>query len=404
MDYQYVARTADNRMVRGKVNAQSQEAATDILAYGGFNVLSLKEVVPLIKPGSKLNMSLTAEVKTMEVIMFTRQLALLLESGTDVVTSLELLEAQTENKALARILHQVVADVRAGQPLSEALSRHKRVFSPLYYRLVAVGEKTGTLEVVLRRAADYIERAYVTRKSVKNALTYPVVVICVAIAVIAIMVTYVLPAFVGLYESFEAELPLPTRALLGFTRWSQVYGVYVAIGLAAVVVAVFLYTRTPTGSMQWARLMLTMPRIGRINLLNELSTCCRSLSLLYGSGLPLPEAMTLIVQGTNNKAMRQAFTDLQQAMIAGGGLSAPMKRNSLFLPLMVQMTAVGEQTGNLDHTLTTVAESYESESDDKTKAMIAMLTPTLTIIIGGIVGFIAVAMLSAMYSIFGQAF
>jgi len=404
MDYQYVARTTDNRMVRGKVSAQSQEAATDILAYGGFNVLSLKEVVPLIKSTSKLNMSLTPEVNTMEVIMFTRQMALLLESGTDAVTSLELLEAQTENKALARILHQVVSDVRAGQPLSEALSRHKRVFSPLYYRLVSVGEKTGTLEVVLRRAADYIERAYVTRKSVKNALTYPVVVILVAIAVIAIMVTYVLPAFVGLYASFEAELPLPTRALLAFTRWSQAYGLYVAIGLAATVAAVFIYTRTPTGSMQWARLMLTMPRIGRINLLNELSNCSRSLSLLYGSGLPLPEAMTLIVQGTSNKAMRQAYTDLQQAMIAGGGLSEPMKRNKLFLPLMVQMTAVGEQTGNLDHTLTTVAQSYESESDEKTKAMIAMLTPALTIIIGGIVGFIAVSMLSAMYSIFGQAF
>ncbi len=404
MDYQYVAQTADNRIVRGKVSAQSEEAATDILAYGGFSVLSLKAIVPLIKPGSKLNMSLTPEVKTMEVIMFTRQMALLLESGTDVVTSLELLEAQSENKALKKILHEVVADVRSGQPLSEALSRHKRVFSPLYYRLVSVGERTGTLEVVLRRAADYIERAYVTRKSVKNALTYPMVVILVAIAVIVIMVTYVLPAFVGLYESFEAELPLPTRMLLGFTRWSQVYGKFVGIGVLAAVVAVFLYTRTPTGSMQWARFMLTMPRIGRINLLNELSACCRSLSLLYGSGLPLPEAMTLIVQGTNNKAMRQAYSDLQQAMIAGAGLSAPMKRNSLFLPLMVQMTAVGEQTGNLDHTLTTVAESYEAESDDKTKAMIAMLTPALTIVIGGIVGFIAVSMLSAMYSIFGQAF
>ena len=154
--------------------------------------------------------------------------------------------------------------------------------------------------------------------------------------------------------------------------------------------------------MQWARLMLALPRVGRINLLNELSNCCRSLSLLYGSGLPLPDAMTLIVQGTTNKAMRQAFIDVQQAMIAGGGLSAPMRRNSLFLPLMVAMTAVGEETGNLDHTLTTVAESYEADSDEKTQAMIAMLTPTLTIIIGGIVGFIAVAMLSAMYSIFGQ--
>lgn len=404
MEFQYVARTDDNRIVKGKLSAASEQAAVDVLAYGGFSVLSLKEVSRLIKPDSKLNMSLTPEVKPIEVIMFSRQCALLLESGTDAVTSLELLAAQAENKALRRILTEVVTDVRGGLPLSEAMANHKRVFTPMYTRLVAVGEKTGTLETVLRRAADYMERSYVTRKSVKNALTYPIIVILVAIGVIAIMVTYVLPSFVGLYESFSADLPAPTRALLGFTKWTQEYGQLVAIALLALLAGVFTYTRTHTGKMQWSKLMLTMPTIGRINLLNELSNACRSLSLLYGSGLPLPEAMTLIVQGTGNASMREAFTDLQQGMIAGGGLSGPMRRNSLFLPLMVQMTAVGEQTGNLDHTLSTVAESYEAESDEKTKAMIAMITPLLTIIIGGIVGFIAVAMLSAMYSIFGQAF
>jgi len=403
MDYQYVARTEDNRVVKGKVTAPSAESATDMLAYGGFSVLSLKEKTSWLS-NSKLNMSLTVDVKPMEIIMFSRQLALLLESGTDVVTALELLEAQSENKALRKILAKVVSDVRGGLPLSEALSQHRRVFSSLYHRLVAVGERTGTLEVVLRRAADYMERAYVTRKSVKNALTYPAVVVCVAVGVIGIIVFYVLPSFTGLYESFGAELPLATRMLIAFTDWTQAYGMYVVIALAIIVVATFLYTRTPTGALQWARIMLTMPKIGRINLLNELSQCCRSLSLLYGSGLPLPDAMTLIVQGTGNKAIKQSYIDVQQAMIAGGGLSGPMRRDSLFLPLMVQMTAVGEQTGNLDHVLSTVAESYETESDEKTKALIAMITPTLTVIIGGIVGFIAVAMLSAMYSIFGAAF
>jgi type IV pilus assembly protein PilC len=404
MDFEYVARTEDNRIVKGKLSANNEQAAVDVLAYGGFSVLSLKEVTRLISANSKLNMSLTPEVKPMEIIMFSRQFALLLESGTDAVTSLELLAAQAENKALRRILNEVVTVVRGGQPLSEAMAQHKRVFPVMYSRLVAVGEKTGTLETVLRRAADYMERSYITRKSVKNALTYPIIVILVAIGVIAIMVTYVLPAFVGLYESFSADLPAPTRALLGFTKWTQQYGQMVAIILLAIVVAAFIYTRTAPGKLQWSHLMLTMPRIGRINLLNELSNACRSLSLLYGSGLPLPEAMALIVQSTSNKAMQLAFIDLQQGMIAGGGLSGPMRRNKLFLPLMVQMTAVGEQTGNLDHTLSTVAESYEAESDEKTKAMVAMITPLLTIIIGGIVGFIAVAMLSAMYSIFGQAF
>ena len=403
MDYQYVVRTEDNRVIKGKLSASSEEAAVDMLAYGGYSVLSLKEVVPFFQSG-KLGMDITSGVKPLELIMFSRQLALLMESGTDVVTSLDLLEAQSENRALRKILKVVVSDVRGGAPLSEAMSHHGRLFPALYYRLVAVGEKTGTLEIVLRRAADYMERSYLTRKSVKNALTYPVVVILVAIVVIGILVTYVLPSFMGLYESFDAELPATTRALLAFTHWSQAYGLYAAVGTLALVAIVFLWSRTPSGSLIWARWMLTMPRVGRINLLNELSQGCRSLSLLYGSGLPLPDAMTLVVQGASNKAMRESFREVQEAMIAGAGLSGPMRRDRLFLPLMVQMTAVGEETGNLDHTLSTVAESYEAESDDKTKAMIAMLTPTLTIVIGGIVGFIAVSMLSAMYGIFGQAF
>jgi len=403
MQYRYVARGEDNSVVRGKLNATCEEAAIDLLSYGGFSVLSLKESTSLLQ-SEKLNIALTSGVKPIEIIMFSRQLALLLESGTDVLTSIELLEMQAENKWLRRVLKDVVMDVRGGLPLSDAMARHRKVFSPLYHRLVAVGERTGTLEIVLRRAADYLERSYLTRKSVKNALTYPTIVVLVAVAVIGILTGYVLPSFMGLYESFEADLPATTVALMKFTEWSQAYGLYVLIGLATVILAVFLYTRTAAGSMWWSRLMLTMPRIGRINLLNELSQGCRSLALLYGSGLPLPEAMSLIVQSTNNKAMKASFTDLQEAMIAGAGLSAPMKRDKFFLPLMVQMTAVGEQTGNLDHTLSTVAESYETESDEKTKAMVAMITPVLTVVIGGIVGFIAVSMLSAMYGIFGQAF
>jgi len=151
-----------------------------------------------------------------------------------------------------------------------------------------------------------------------------------------------------------------------------------------------------------SKLAFSLPKIGHINLLNELSRCCRSMALLYGSGLPLPEIMTLVIQGSNNKAMAKALTEVQQSMIAGAGLSGPMAKNNLFMPLMVQMTAVGEETGNLDNTLATVAESYETEADAKTEAMIALITPAMTVIIGLIVGFIALSLVSAMYSIYGQ--
>ena len=400
MDYQYVATTEDNRIMKGKLTAASEDAATDMLAYSGYRVLSLKEITPFFN-AEKLT-SLLAAVKPTETIMFTRQLALLLESGTDIVTSLELLQAQSTNRAFKKIIGDVVSDVRGCSPLSEALSKHPRAFSTVYHRLVSVGEKSGGLETVLRRAADYIERIVTTQKSVKNALLYPIIVCVVAIVVVGVLVAFVLPAFAGLYSSFGVQLPATTRALLAFTSWAQHYGLAILAAIVIAVVAGYAYTRTPTGKYQWCKLMLTMPHIGRINLLNELARCCRSMSLLYGSGLPLHEIMTMVIQGTDNKAISTALTEVQQDMLAGQGLSGPMAKNKLFLPLMVQMTSVGEETGNLDNTLSTVAESYETEADDKTKAMVAMITPAITVIIGLIVGFVALSLFSAMYSIYGQ--
>lgn len=400
MNYHYVACSENKKIVTGKLSAPNEEAAVGILAYSGYRVLSLKEAIPFFSAG-KLGIQFSA-IKPTELVMFSRQLALLIESGTDAVTSIELLQAQATNRPFKKILAAVLSDVRGGSALSEALSRHPRVFSQVYHRLVSVGEQTGNLETVLRRAADYIERIDITQKSVKNALIYPIIVLIVAVLVIAVMVTFVLPAFSDLYTTFGVELPAATRALLAITDWTQHYGIWLLAAMIIAVVAGFVYTRTPAGKYQWGKLSLTLPQVGRINLLNELSRCCRNIALLYGSGLPLPEIMTLLIQGTNNKVMAKALTEVQQSMIAGAGLSGPMAKNKVFLPLMVQMTAVGEETGNLDNTLNTVAQSYETESDNRTKTMVALITPAMTLFIGLVVGFIAIAMISAMYSIYGQ--
>lgn len=400
MEYQYVGYTGGNRIVKGKLSAASEEAATDMLTYSGYRVLSLKVTTPFVS-GGKLTASFS-NINPMEIIMFTRQLALLLESGTDIVTSLELLQAQASNRSLKKIIGGVASDVRGGSPLSQALGKHPRAFSTIYHRLVAVGEKTGNLEVVLRRAADYVEREATTKKSVKNALIYPAIVSIVAVIVVGVLVGFVFPAFTGLYASFDVELPAITRALIAVTDWLRSYGLWLLLGIVAIGAVGYAYTRTPAGKYEWAKLMLTLPRIGHINLLNELSRCCRSIALLFGSGLPLPEIMTLVIHGTKNKAMEKALTEVQQGMIAGEGLSGPMGKNKLFMPLMVQMTAVGEETGNLDKTLNTVAESYEAEADDKTKTMVALITPAMTVIIGGVVGLLVLSLVSAMYSIYGQ--
>ena len=400
MDYQYIAYTADKRLVRGKLSATSDEAAANLLSYGGYQVVSLKVLTPFFDR-EKL-FSRFSRMKSREIIMFSRQLALLLESGTDIVTSLELLQNQTTNRTLKNVIGNVAADIRGGSSLSAALSKHPRAFPEIYYRSIAAGEQSGNLEIVLRQMADYLERGALTQKKIKSALTYPIMLVVVAIIVVSVLVTFVLPSFVSLYSAFGAKLPAVTRMVLDLAEWLSHYGLYLILGVVAVFALGYIYTRTPTGKYQIDKLMLTLPVIGRINQLSELSRCCRTMALLFKVGLPLPEIMAMALRGSSNKVVVEALTVVQQELIRGEGLSKPMAKRKLFLPLMVQMVGVGEETGNLDNTLTTVAQSYEVEADDRTSTAVGLLQPALIVVIAVVVGFIAVALISAMYSIYGQ--
>lgn len=399
MEYSYVAYTKDRRMVKGKLSAANQEAAAGLLNYGGYQVLSLKQVIPFFD-SEKLGAQFS-RVKATEIVMFSRQLALLLEAGTDIVTALELLQDQTTNHTLKKVLVDVVSDIRAGSSLSKALSKHPRAFSQLYYRAISAGEQGGNLEETLRQMANHMERAAVTEKKIKGALRYPIIVFVVAIAVVGVLVTFVLPRFTDLYTSFGSELPTLPRMLMGLTGWFNQYGLWLLIGIVAAVGITFVYIKTPAGKNWWHRTMLNLPVFGRINLLNQLSRACRTTALLFKVGVPLPEIMAVAIYGATNNIVAQNLTEVQQELLKGEGLSRPMARRRLFLPLMVQMVGVGEETGNLDKTLTTVALAYEAEAEDKTSSAVAMIQPAMTMIIGGIVAFIAIALVQAMYSVYG---
>lgn len=400
MDYQYVAYTEDKRLVRGKLSATSEEAAINLLSYGGYQAVSLKVLTPFFN--SEKMAARFSRIKSKEIIMFSRQLALLLESGTDIVTSLELLQSQITNRTLQRVIGKVASDIRGGSSLSAALSKHPRAFTELYYRTIAAGEQAGNLEIVLRQMADYIERGATTEKRIKSAMTYPIIIVIVAVLVISVLVAFVLPAFTSLYTKLGANLPFATRLLISTSDWLLHYGLYLLLALVAVATLSYFYIKTPAGKYQWDRLLLRLPVMGRINLLSELSRCCRTISLLFKVGLPLPEVLVQATHGTNNKVIREALTEVQQELIRGEGLSKPMAKRKLFLPLMVQMAGVGEETGNLDNTLATVAQSFEVEADDRTSSAVGLIQPAITIIIGVLVAFLAIALVSAMYSIYGQ--
>jgi type IV pilus assembly protein PilC len=400
MEFQYIAYNTDKKLVKGKLSATNEEAAANLLNYGGYQLVSLRTVTRFLNLGNFPGR--VSRIKQKEIVMFSRQLALLLESGTDIVTALELLQAQATNRSLRSVVGQVAADIRGGTSLSNAMSKHPRAFPEIYHRTIAAGEQGGNLEVVLRQMADHLERSVLTEKKVKGALTYPIMLCVVAIVVVAILVAFVMPTFIDLYGAFGVQLPTTTRLLLDVSAWLLAHGLFIILGLVAVVVVVYSYIRTPAGRYQWDKLMLTMPVIGRINVLTELSRACRTMALLFKVGLPLPEIMSMVIHGSGNKAMVEALTAVQQDLIRGQGLSKPMSKNKLFLPLMVQMVGVGEETGNLDNTLTTVAQSYEIEADDKTSAAVGLIQPVLIIGIAIVIGFVMVSLFSAMYSIYGQ--
>ena len=400
MDFAYTAYTEDKKLVRGKVSATTEEAASELLGYGGYRVVSLKAARSIINKEKLL--AQFSKIKPEEIVMLSRQLALLLDSGTDIVTSLDLLQSQVENQTLASIVGEVASDIRGGSPMSKAMSKHPRAFSHMYHQAIAAGEQGGNLEVVLRQMADYIERSVVTQKQIKGALTYPVIVVVAAVVVVLLLVTFVFPTFTGLYSQFGLDLPLPTRILIGITDWSSAYGLYLILGVLIAIAVTYIYIRTPDGRYRWDKMMLRVPVIGRIVHLAELGRACRTMSMLIRIGLPLPEVLAMTISASNNKLVVENLTGVQQDLIRGEGLSRPMAKRELFLPLMTQMVRVGEETGNLENTLATVADNFEVLAADRTKAAVALIQPALTIFIGLVVGFLVLAMFSAMYSIYGQ--
>ena len=372
------------------------------MGYAGYQVIQLKARAQFLSLDKLL--AHLFPIKSAEIILFYRQLALLLESGIDIVTSLELLQSQVSNRALKEVLGEVISDLRGGNQFSAALGKHPEIFSSICCQSLRVGEQTGGLEIMLRQIADYLEKEAAATKGVKNALMYPVAASIFAIAVMGILVTFVLPTFGKLYSSLGAELPLITRILLDIASKLQSYGIYLLLAILIAVGLAFAYVKTPDGRYKLDKLILRLPLVGRITHLKELARCCRSISILFRAGLPLTEIMSLLTQGGGNRVLVKALSSVQQDMIKGEGLSQPMAKNTIFLPMMVQMVKVGEETGKLDTTLMAVAQSYEAEAEDKIRSFTALIQPTMTLIIGLVICFVALSSTSAMYSIYGQGF
>ena len=398
MAYQFKAYTLDKRVVQGRIDAASEIMAEEALYRAGYNrVLSLKET----RPGLSLEQLIPTffGVKAQDVIDLSRQLATLIESGVTILTALQLLEEQAFRAAFRKVIAGLIAELRGGSSLSQALSKYPQVFSYTYCQVVKAGEQAGNLEVGLRQIAGYMEKQAATKKKIRSALAYPIMVLLMAIGVFALLITVALPPLVGLFTALGTELPWTTRLLIAISGFLINYKFYLLVGVSIVVVSIIGYLRLPAGKLTMDRLMLKLPLIGPINIQRNVGHFCRTASMLLKAGLLLPQTMNIVIQTVGNRIIRQVLREVREKLVQGQGLSQPMATIDLFPRLLVEMVSVGEKTGNLDSTLATLGDYYEQRVDQRVNTLISMIGPALTVGVGLVVAFIALSMITPLYSI-----
>ncbi|MFC1985267.1 type II secretion system F family protein [Chloroflexota bacterium] len=398
--YRYEAATAQGRVVKGTIKATGEIEAERLLIDQGYRPINV-EVVPSMFSLEEALPSLF-QVKPQDVVIFSRQLATLLRSGISLLPALDILGGQvTTGRGFKKILGTIVHDLRSGGSFTQSISKHPTAFSEIYCRTIAVGEQTGNMEMVLNQMADYMEKQGVLAKKIGGALRYPMMVMGIGLVVGIVLMTVVMPPLLDMFTTLGADLPLPTRILIGITNALTSNPLYFLIGGSILGALVIWLVKLPNGRRLLDRARLTLPLIGTPILLGEFARFSRTMSVLLGSGLSLQEIMKLAPQSTNNRFICEALSQVNEDLLLGEGLSEPMSRIDIFPPLLVQMVAVGEESNTLEFTMGVVADFYEVTAEEKTAAMVGLIGPLSTIVIAAFVGFIAISVLMPMYAITG---
>ena len=359
------------------------------------------------KPGmalrkSKPMFSIGRTVKPPVVMAFSRQLSSFFEAGISILDALEIVGQQTASPVMRTVVADIRASVLRGTSFVDAVDAHPDVF-PAYYRAMLVSaEYTGNLDSVLSQLSTYLERDIAARRQVKSALTYPILVFVVAVAAMIVMSVFVLPKFTGLYSSLGAQLPLPTRMLIGFTNFMTSYWLYVLGVMAVFIMIAAAILGGARGKSRRDSLAMKLPVIGNLFQLISLERFCRVLASLSSAGVPLPLAIGLSADSTNNTLFKTSMVTVREALVRGGGLYEPMAETGLFPIAARQMIQVGERTGMLGNQLGKAASYYEREVTFTMKKATELFQPAVILLVASVVGFIAVAQVAAMYSIFGQ--
>ncbi len=341
-------------------------------------------------------------IKRVELVLFSRMMATFIRAGIPILDGIEVVREQAVSPLFRRTLDDLSAQLRNGEPLSTSLARHPRVFSRLYVDMIVAAEATGELDAILDQLARYLERAEATSRRLRQAMLYPGIVLALAAVVIAILTTVVLPSFVTLFADFEAELPLTTQIMLAVGAFGGSYGIQTVAIVLGVVLLLSLVRNTRRVRLIRQRVVLHIPVIGGLVKLGTETRFARTLGILLRAGVPITRAFDIAMTGTGNETYVRRLSPVREGLMAGEGITAPLKASRIFGALLIQMVKVGEETGTLDRYLDQAAEFLDDELDYKTKQMVTIIEPMLVLGVALVVGFVALSVVTPMYSILNQ--
>jgi type IV pilus assembly protein PilC len=394
--YTYVGVASNGKQVKGELQAANKNEVISLLRKKKVRAISIKA------KQISLSLNFGTTIKLQEVSRFTRQLAAMTSAGLPLVQCLDILVAQTETKIFAQKIQQISSDIQVGSTLADALSKHPQIFNALYCNMVSAGEASGNLDGVLNRIAEYLEKAESLRRKIKGAMMYPMIVGIVAIVVSGLMLTFIIPTFAQMFTDLGGVLPLPTRIVMGLSDFLRHYIFLILLSGIGLVLGYIFYNRTENGRFNIDSIKLKIPVFGDLARKSAISRFSQTLSTLLTSGVTILEALSITAKTAGNKVLEKGLFRTLERISGGLSIAEPLKDTGVFPPMVIQMIAVGEKTGDLSGMLSKISEFYKEEVDAAVDALTSIIEPIMIIFLGVFVGGLLLAMYLPMFDIIGS--
>ncbi len=399
--FQWKGKKHTGEYLKGQITADNYQQVIDEIRKMDIYPIDVKKKSEFFTLSLNSNKEISPKTKISDnnLIVFTRQFSSLIESGVPILQGLVIMIEQQKNKDLKGILTKIKESIESGASLSDSLRKFPKVFNDLYVNLVESGEKGGVLDRVFKRLAVYFEKILKLKRKIKGAMIYPIVVLSVAVGVIIILMTFVIPVFANLFASVGAKLPALTRDVIGFSNFMRAYIMYIIIAIGVLIFALRAYYQKESGKRNIDRFLLKIPVLGILLKKVAIARFARTLSTMVESGVPILAGLAIVSKTSGNKIIEESLMQTKEDVSSGSPLSAALNKTKLFPPLVIQMVMVGEKTGNLDAMLTKVADYYDEEVDNAVNNLTQMLEPALIIFLGIVVGTLVVAMYLPIFNL-----